>query len=278
MVDLQHLDIIVCGHLMARSDILFEQSTIQLGSHGKANVCESGMEFEPGAVLPSDEWQTPGRNRTASLTTPCFCGPGVRAKPFVALYRFAEEVQALWDLEILATETLDAVTRNPLIKHWYECVLKDALLERWKNLEGLSYCGATSCRPGMPTTTFNPKTNQYLGLHLDTWEFESIESRRGAKYRLSINIGKEDRFFVFSDTPADVYFDTHVHPRSFTDVFRRQFAIEPIRFFRIRVPPGYAYIAPTDLLFHDGSSDVSRSTTAQFAVRAFFQQDRFFEQ
>lgn len=272
------MDIVVCSSLVARDDIFFEQPTIQLGSKRMPQWPALAADFESEAVLPTTDWQSASSNRTASLVAPRSWNAGVRAKPFVALYCFSEEVQALWDSKILAEDSLREVTRNTQIKHWYDCVLKDSLLERWKNLEGLSYCGATSSRPGMPTTTLNPRSGRYLGLHLDTWEFESVLSRRDAKYRLSINIGKADRFLVFSDTPVDVYFEPDAQPRSFTDYFRTRFAINPIRFFRLRIPPGFAYVAPTDLLFHDGSSDVSAKTTAQFAVRAFFQQHPFFEQ
>jgi hypothetical protein len=58
---------------------------------------------------------------------------------------------------------------------------------------------------------------------------------------------------------------------SYTDQIRDRAPDFGMRLCRLRIPPGFAYIAPTDLLLHDASTVGVSNFGASFAVRGAFQ-------
>ncbi|MDH3604304.1 MAG: hypothetical protein OEU26_32260, partial [Candidatus Tectomicrobia bacterium] len=59
-------------------------------------------------------------------------------------------------------------------------------------LTGLAYNA-----PELPTVTFNSQTQSHIGLHVDSWDRLPLNRRREATNRISINLSREDRYFLF---------------------------------------------------------------------------------
>ena len=128
----------------------------------------------------------------------------------------------------------------------------------------------------LKTVTYNQDTRQYNGLHVDNWDQLDLKSRHLATNRICVNIGQNDRYFLFL-------------PFSLTDIARvlsdemgsdwelpgrptvigRQFMEKypEIPIVRCRLRPGEAYIAPTENLVHDGSSVGQGDIDRQFTIR-----------
>lgn len=137
--------------------------------------------------------------------------------------------------------------------------------------------------PGLPTVTYNPTSRQFIGLHLDSWDKQPIENRHLSSNRICINLGLEDRFFLFInltlldilhliqlDEPTDLmklawenrqqilrhyYFGDSMSlveccPIAVRHDFLTGFPSYPV--IKLRVSPGEAYIAPTENMIHDG--------------------------
>jgi hypothetical protein len=141
--------------------------------------------------------------------------------------------------------------------------------------------------PGKRTTTINPANGHRLGLHFDSWDMLPLHNRSASRYRLSVNVGTSDRFFLFvamSAVEALQIVETRGSaPRNATMVFREAQRARPTtNVYRLRVPPGWAYVAPTDNLPHDGSTlgaesfDLSLHALADFRpLKRFFETSSF---
>jgi len=107
--------------------------------------------------------------------------------------------------------------------------------------------------PLMATVTRDPRSGLLVGLHVDTFEAYN-EDRSSAGNRLSINIGRSPRYFLF--VPYDFRALTRAGNLSqATSVVHRFFESQSaVPVVRLRIHPGEAYIAPTESLIHDASS------------------------
>lgn len=152
-----------------------------------------------------------------------------------------------------------------------------------------SLIGLATGPAGKRTTTVNPKNGLRLGLHFDSWDMMPLHERGASRYRISVNVGSEDRAFLFVAVSGVEVIDAvnvaEVNSMNATTLFRRFAAGLPMmQVIRLRVPPGWAYVAPTDNLPHDGSTigasrvDFSLHALADFRpIKRFFGTSTFFD-
>ena len=131
--------------------------------------------------------------------------------------------------------------------------------------------------PGLPTATFDHGNLVYLGMHLDSWDKMPLDVRHQASNRISINIGLEDRFFLFVNLPMAVVLKMlpkdHSNSQNMVSNFLAANSEYPI--VKVRVRPGEAYIAPTENIIHDGCTLERKSPDIHVTVRGFFRVDHF---
>ncbi|MGP9018644.1 hypothetical protein ACT1U9_09545 [Streptomyces sp. BR1] len=120
------------------------------------------------------------------------------------------------------------------------------------------------------TTTGNHEYGRRIGLHVDNWDRLSYAAKHTGRRRLCLNLGPGTRYLLLADLDIRaicraVHQDfEHRYPH--TDDLR-QYVIEGhlVLCFRLRLEPGEGYIAPTELIPHDGSTEAqSESSTAAF--------------
>lgn len=100
-----------------------------------------------------------------------------------------------------------------------------------------------------------------LGLHLDNWDRLPAAERHASRNRVNLNLGPEPRWFMFADLDVVATHPPDVVPTtdSTRELIRR--SATPVRVVRLRVPAGWAYIAPTENLVHDAGSEGQREGT-----------------
>ena len=150
-----------------------------------------------------------------------------------------------------------------------------------------SMIGLAESAPGSLTTTINRANGHRLGLHFDSWDHLPIAERGASRTRISVNVGACDRYLLFVAMTAievvAIIQETGIPPGNLTTIFRQAWRMQPaIRAFRLRVPPGWAYVAPTDNLPHDGSTigatahDISVHMLGDFRpLKSFFDTSTF---
>jgi hypothetical protein len=132
-----------------------------------------------------------------------------------------------------------------------------------------TYLGHSTSRPKLPTTT-NPANNLFVGVHVDNHDRLPYPARHLGRRRLCFNLGPATRYLLLADRDirsiAKVVHHDHQCRHPHTNDLRLYLAQgRPINVLRIRLEPGEGYIAPTELLPHDGSTqDATQPSTAAF--------------
>jgi len=123
--------------------------------------------------------------------------------------------------------------------------------------------------------TFNQKEKTFIGLHLDSFERAS-DTREGARNRICINLGKEHRYLQFYNLPFDQMTELlgmekvprNGNPYGVLHTFFERFPSYPV--VRIKINPYEAYIAPTENIIHDGSTEGTTHLDVNLAIRGYF--------
>ncbi|MFE2407072.1 hypothetical protein ACFXDE_01875 [Kitasatospora sp. NPDC059408] len=123
-----------------------------------------------------------------------------------------------------------------------------------------TYLGTVTSGADALTTTINNASGQRLGLHVDNWDRLTCRHRVESRLRLCINLGPAPRWLLVGDIDG-VAICSELYPREYAD---RTPHTDDVRAFvknghalgclRIRLEPGEGYIAPTELMVHDGST------------------------
>lgn len=148
------------------------------------------------------------------------------------------------------------------------------------------YNGAgISTKPsGLLTCTINQNTNSYIGLHVDTFYSKDLDKRSASPSRICINLGCEDRSLLFINLPLQMMArlleeagcedpQRHEAGRGLTIAFLTSFPDYPVT--RLRIAPGEAYLAPTENMVHDGSTDGSCHVDITLTVLGHFETDTY---
>ncbi|MEU3914037.1 hypothetical protein [Streptomyces sp. NPDC029721] len=123
------------------------------------------------------------------------------------------------------------------------------------------YLGQALAKADMTTTTDNRADGRLLGLHLDNWDKLPYAEKHTARRRLCLNLGPGTRYIILGAVDAQtacraVHPDDHPRRYPHTDDYRAYVAGgRRLQLARIRIEPGEGYLAPTEYLLHDGSTE-----------------------
>lgn len=129
---------------------------------------------------------------------------------------------------------------------------------------------------GLPEK-YHPKEVQYMGMHNDGTAKMTIHTAHKFGNRISINLGKEPRSFLFVNvsmiqalnmlkTKTDI---SKVNISNIPQIFFKHYPDYPV--IRVQQKPYQYYIAATDNCFHDGSTLGTRSLDICFVYFGAFQ-------
>jgi hypothetical protein len=222
-----------------------------------------GANYEEGARLPREPWRRPTAEEAQCLIATEM--PSNMASS-VAIFRLPGESSGLQEaMRSGDKESLEVSLLQPLRTI---CELGEPL-----------HCIGPSKNPAnLKTVTFNHDIRRYNGLHVDNWDQLCLDSRHLATNRICINIGQEDRYFLFLPLSlmdivtalSEEIGDQWKVPGRYTLIgrqFMERFPDVPV--VRCRLGPGEAYIAPTENLVHDGSSIGQSDMDEQFTIRGY---------
>jgi len=135
----------------------------------------------------------------------------------------------------------------------------------------------------LETSTMNNKTNTLIGIHLDKWDKNcGWHQKKLARNRVCINLGKDSRYFIVLNRTLHQMYDmlseetkANMNHKNITNSILQLFINEYPRYplMKIEIKPGQMYMAPTENIFHDGSSinmkhmDISITALGHFTMR-----------
>ena len=138
------------------------------------------------------------------------------------------------------------------------------------------WIGGGTNPPNQRTVTIDRRSRTRIGLHVDSWDEVPISDRIHSTNRICFNLGDQPRYFLFVPfalTDVHVFlrkqkFIKRAHngrPSQVGRIFLKAFSQIPAA--RCRIEPGEAYIAPTENLIHDGSSEHQSSFDKILTIR-----------
>lgn len=258
------------------SEIRNNPDTVWLssGSGPASEIASNAVKFMATAWLPKPPWRRPGQNERDEL----WCASPPAQSRFVAVLKVlgSEELrdirQAIPSLRRLDCTRSDA-WQNPTIR-----LLLRTISKRCQVKAPIVCNGYAENAGGLATVTVNPRHNAFfIGLHLDSWDNLPIEDLSSARNRISVNIGEEVRYLLFMNLAiADALAllggaDEIPKSASARDIAISFLATHPnYPIARIAIHPGEAYIAPTENILHDASSEGVTGRSAHITFRGHF--------
>ena len=218
-----------------------------------ADACFS-PEFIKGAHVPRTDWRGMDRHelKEVEIQSLEFFGSNV-----VTLVRMPEQVLEPFRSISHAIEKYNTtdVVRNIFGSGNYIrarvqmlAVLRAACPESESRILGHVYS-----RQGLKSTSM--RDGKYLGLHYDLYGAAVPISGRVKNVRLCVNLSPEPRFLTVSSRTVGILEDLvpeSISPDSAALETLARISNQPC--FRIRIEPGEAYAAPTELVLHDGDT------------------------
>lgn len=129
----------------------------------------------------------------------------------------------------------------------------DPFRGRWSSW----FLGFVDNPAGQSTTTVDTGSGFRLGIHLDNFDKLPTARRTESRRRLALNLGPGSRYIVLATSDIQeisrATATTVQYPHT-NDVRRYVRGGARLRCIRIRLDPGEGYIAPTELIPHDGST------------------------
>lgn len=126
------------------------------------------------------------------------------------------------------------------------------------------------------STTINLNTNQFTGLHIDFWDQLSLGKIDDARNRISFNLSKSVRYFVFVNLTISQILEKLSHETDIKGFNQERVLKEFLKrnpeypVVKVKVEPFEGYIAPTENLIHDGSTLGSSGKDIQLFTRGYF--------
>jgi hypothetical protein len=266
-----------------RQDELLRRLEVSEGTAPGGRLGETSP-FEPGSRIARVPWRAyafeSGLVRLGAAATR-------DAAVTVAVVRFPEDL-------LSTLRQLDARRRKPngdkmvaieLLAAVTHFVRSMSTSVGWTLGDDSADVGISTGEVGLPHTTIDTNSGRHVGLHLDSWDRLPPGDRGRGTNRICMNSGLGPRRLLFVPKPASVLID-ELASRGFDvlrdraaaadstgrfDLARRYLEVFPDQpVLRICVLPGESYIAPTENLIHDGSSEGGIGRDVSVTMRGRF--------
>jgi hypothetical protein len=166
-----------------------------------------------------------------------------------------------------------SIQESPEYKNCIESLVK--YLSRFNyDVRNLTQHRLYFCDKSLGNNTFNKHDNEYLGMHLDSYEGQKLNERNNTRNRICINLGLQSRFLLFYRTPImemAKQINNTSDNQNINEIYEKYMSLnikEPI--YRIEIKPFEYYIAPTEAIIHDGSNLPSSSPDINLVYRGSF--------
>ena len=127
---------------------------------------------------------------------------------------------------------------------------------------------------------FNNEPFKFVGMHLDAWDGKTLKNCAVASNRISVNLGSQARYFLFVNLTVRKMHDLLVSGKNINigidtnsqDELARSFVNNYFEYpvTRIKLEPYEAYIAPTENIIHDGSTEPMDDVDISLTTRGYF--------
>ena len=266
------------------------------GTTQEIKPVEERLKYRSNTFVPQEPWRelSLAELKILGLNEPILNKSQWQLGSSMGICRFPDEVLAplidiLERLELRAKTSLQSRKQlHQLLQNQIAQVI-NYLPRYYLYPQQIETIGVSVQKGGLRTTTndVNKSSNSpkrvYIGMHLDSHDLHPLRRRHKSRNRICINLGREERFFLFINLPLMNMFHAlglsdkedifrHYRGLNLGYEFMKRYPSYPV--MKLRVEPGEAYIAPTDNIIHDGSSvgkkypDLTLTFLGYFGIRA----------
>ncbi len=252
---------IVRIRVLAGGPRLADRVTLSAGSaRASAGVDQGVVPYGDGAFVPIAPWRKASAQELAHLEAPA------RARDEdddVLVLDVAALVAAVRGT--LGDATSDCDLRVASSSPAFAAALGDsvaAIAEYCRDSSGLAYVGAAVAQPGLRTVTIDGgrRPLERTGLHVDSWDGGAAGARARSRRRLCVNAGREPRYLLFVPRRVSSLAAEAARVGAPVNAIASELLSSrpDLPIVRVRVDPGEAYVASTEDLIHDGSTEGAR--------------------
>ena len=238
----------------------------------------SNESYEPLALVPALNWRKPESDEAAILIEN---DPDPDYTSTIGVIRLPKNlVDQLTEFEISNVSSIGELSEkiqeqpdlfNQIREGFKEVIGKYSYIENGYLIHDILVNDGNRL-----STTINMNNKLFTGMHIDFWDQLKLNQIDDARNRISFNLGKSPRYFLFINQTISQITDglkQHVDISNFNQekVLKEFFRINPdYPVTKVKVEPFEAYIAPTENLIHDGSTLGSTSKDIQLFTRGYF--------
>jgi hypothetical protein len=227
--------------------------------------------YSPDSLLPAAPWRAPSAAEEELLWAERF-----PENPLDAIGILKVPEKLLFPLRVLGIDRVGSSREfgalvNSAAGKRATYPIVDYLASFRRRDEGFRFLGIGLNAPDLHTVTVDRSSGLQIGMHIDSWDKIEVGEREAATNRICLNLGREDRFFLFMNLPIrEIARDRD--PKLPAKEVVRQFIVDNPTYpvIRLRLAPGEAYLAPTENVIHDGSSLGKAYPDIQLTVRGYF--------
>jgi hypothetical protein len=218
------------------------------------------MSYTSNAYVPKNDWRV--------LTTPeqndLFSNEVKRYSEQISIIKCAKNpFNTLIDLGLNTISTLEDSVKFSGNEYFSEalCDIFEPVLSQIKSIQD-THINMIAYRPKALYTVTENEQGKLIGLHVDNWCRKPLAIREESQNRVCLNVGRSPRYFLFNRLNIKAIHSKCQHQsliskdteniHEILNAYFAHYSDDPI--IRIKLNPGEAYIAPTELIIHDGSS------------------------
>lgn len=230
----------------------------------------STLGYSDNAIVPRKPWRAPTEKEIQVLTS------DVNFEDIgncISIFSFLSEPIA-HSLRQLYMDTQNGIVSSSDYQRMASELLNTEIFNRNCTCEGIpTVAGLALHSKGLETVTVNRKTDKYIGLHLDSWDNLTILERHLSTNRICINLSDESRYFLFLNLSISqlleiVGMNKNTIPDLLCVEFMKNNPDYPI--IKLEVKPFEAYVAPTENIIHDATTEGMSSDSFSFTFRGRF--------
>lgn len=233
--------------------------------------------YEINSYIPNLPWRSLSEDEILEMTN--IDNIKEPYKEVVTVFKFPSYLRDIFrKLEFYdATNNVDA--RNKIIK--YENLIPEfdqslnTFLGELDSGKKRHMLGIFVLPPNQPSVATRKETSRYLGLHFDDAKGLNIRELTNKSNRISFNLGQKKRYIWIIDKSLNKIIEelekSKVDYLNLKDVAEKYLKLNPnYPVTRISIHPNEAYIAPTDYILHDGSTEGIDTHDITFVVLGYF--------
>lgn len=240
-------------------EIRFSISAGTVRTSDQAGLSETYLD---NTFIPREPWREPSNQEVALLWAGVKkldprCNVGIISIP-------NEIIEPFYQLEIGSLPNQDAILSALQAPDSLAAIqpIEEYIKQFCTNPEIPMLGGLNVKQPNLRTVSAN-RQSQFVGLHIDSWDGLPLTERGNSRVRISVNLGIEDRYLLFINLTATSLFQLLVTAPNDqrNNTWQGKVGLEFMARYpqypvvKVKIRPGEAYIAPTENIIHEGSTE-----------------------